>query len=122
MLRPENFIYFFTVSGFFIGLIFSILNFYTPEDILMYTGAVTFFFYVFIHVVVMNFVDIKRFGVGLFNKKEYEDVSEYFISELDSREKVMDSLLLELEKMNFKYEKSLHGSSEQEGSENKKAA
>lgn len=121
MLRSENFIYFFTVSGFFIGLIFSILNFSTPEDILIYTGVVTFSFYIFIHIVVMNFVDIKRFGVGLFNKKEHENVNEYFITELDSREKAMDNLLLELEKMNFKYEKSLHNSSEQKGSEHKKA-
>lgn len=98
MLRSENFIYFFTVSGFFIGLIFSILNFSAPEDILIYTVTVTFFFYIFIHIAVMNFVDIKRFKVGLFNKKEHEDVNEYFITELDAREKVMDNLLSDLEK------------------------
>jgi hypothetical protein len=122
VLRPDNFIYFFTVSGFFIGLVFSILNFYSPEDILIYTAGITFFFYLFIHVVIMNFVDIRRFGVRLFNKKEYENVSEYFIAELDSREKLMDGLLLELEKMNVKYEASLSTLGLEEGSEHKKAA
>jgi len=106
-MRPENFIYFFTVSGFFVGLIFSVANFAEPEELLFYTTVITFAFYLFIHVVIMNFVDIKRFGRELFNKKEYEEVSEYFISELDVREKKMDSLLLSIEKMNDNYEKSV---------------
>lgn len=105
MVSPNNFIYFFTVCGFFIGLIFTIINFTLPEDIILYTAEITLFFYLFIHIAIMNFIDIKRFGTSLFNKKEYEEVSEYFISELDSREKRMDALLLEVEKMNIRYEK-----------------
>jgi len=102
-MNPSNFIYFFTVCGFFIGLMFSILNFRLPEDMLFYTMSITLFFYLFIHVIIMNFIDVKQFGIKLFNKKEYEDVSEYFVGELDNREKKMDSLLLEVEKMNKKY-------------------
>lgn len=109
MIRAENFIYFFTVSGFFIGLIFSVANFVQPEEFLFYTMAITFFFYLFIHIIVMFFVDIKRFGRELFDKKEYEEVSEYFISELDIREKKMDNLLLSIEKMNDSYEKNTNG-------------
>lgn len=105
MISANNFIYFFTVCGFFIGLIFSILNLSTPEDMFLYTLEITLFFYLFIHIVVMNFVDIRKYGISLFNKKEYEEVSEYFITELDSREKRMDGLLLEVENMNKKYGK-----------------
>lgn len=107
MIRPENFIYFFTVCGFFIGLIFTILNFSQAEDIVWYTAEITLFFYLFIHVAIMNFVDIKKFGKALFNKQEYEEVSEYFVSELDVREKRMDSLLLEVDRMNKKYEEAI---------------
>jgi hypothetical protein len=107
MIRPENFIYFFTVCGFFIGLIFTVLNFSKAEDIVLYTSEITLFFYLFIHVVIMNFVDIKKFGKALFDKQEYEDISEYFVSELDVREKRMDSLLLEVDKMNKKYEEAI---------------
>ena len=121
-VSPNNFIYFFTVCGFFIGLIFTIINFSMPEDIILYTAEITLFFYLFIHVVIMNFVDIKRFGVSLFNKKEYEEVSEYFVSELDSREKRMDSLLLEVEKMNIKYEQESKNEKELEVNAHKKAA
>lgn len=122
MISPNNFIYFFTVSGFFIGLIFSIMNFSLPEDILLYTAEITLFFYLFIHLVIMNFVDVKRFGTNLFNKKGYEEVSEYFISELDGREKRMDSLLLEVEKMNKKYEEEIKHQKDNAISESKVAA
>lgn len=103
MIRAENFIYFFTVSGFFIGLIFSVMNFSMPENILLYTGGITLFFYLFVHIVVMNFVDARHFGSSLFNKREYEEVSEYFVTELDGREKRMDSLLIDLDNMNKAY-------------------
>jgi len=122
VISPNNFIYFFTVCGFFIGMIFSIINFSLPEDILLYTANITLFFYLFIHVAIMNFVDIKRFGVNLFNKKEYEEVSDYFISELDSREKRMDALLLEVEKMNIKYEQESKNEKMKKVDEYQKAA
>jgi glucan phosphoethanolaminetransferase (alkaline phosphatase superfamily) len=122
VVSPNNFIYFFTVCGFFIGLIFTIINFSMPEDIVLYTAEITLFFYLLIHVAIMNFVDIKRFGITLFNKKEYEEVSEYFISELDSREKRMDALLLEVEKMNIKYEQESKNQEKQKVDEHQKAA
>lgn len=122
MMSPNNFIYFFTVCGFFIGLIFTVLNFSLPEDILLYTAEITLFFYLFIHVVIMNFIDVRRFGSSLFNKKEYEEVSEYFVTELDGREKRMDSLLLEVEKMNKKYEEETKHQKENVANESKIAA
>lgn len=122
MIRPENFIYFFTVCGFFIGLIFTILNFSLPEDIVLYTAKITLFFYLLIHVIIMNFIDTERFGITLFNKKEYEEVSEYFISELDGREKRIDTLLLEVEKMNIKHEQKQKSEKEPKVDADKKAA
>ncbi|MBE0492471.1 MAG: hypothetical protein IBX44_09515 [Sulfurospirillum sp.] len=120
-MRPENFIYFFTVCGFFIGVIFSTLHFNDASDILLYTIEITLFFYLFIHIVIMNFVDVKRFGRDIFNKKEYEQISEYFIGELDVREKKMDNLLLDLEKINEQYEKNLKGVPLRDGSKKQAA-
>lgn len=122
MIHTDNFIYFFTVCGFFIGLIFTILNFSLPEDIVLHTIGVTLFFYLFIHVVIMNFVDIRRFSHTLFNKKEYEEVSEYFISELDAREKRMDALLLEVEKMNIEHKQDSKNDKKPKADVRKKAA
>jgi len=108
VLQTENFIYFFTVCGFFIGLMFSVLNFSDPGDILLYTGGITLFFYLFVHIVAINFVDFSRFGKMIFDKKEHEEISDYFIRELDIRENKLDSMLLDLEKMNKKYKKQAH--------------
>ncbi len=107
MLQTENFIYFFTVCGFFIGLMFSVLNFSSPWEILLYCGAITFFFYLFIHVVAINFVDFSKLGRMMFDKKEYEEISDYFIKELDYRENKLDSMLLDIEKMNKRHERGI---------------
>ncbi|MFK5880848.1 MAG: hypothetical protein QM482_01430 [Sulfurospirillum sp.] len=111
MLQTENFIYFFTVCGFFIGIIFSILNFSSPGDILLYTSGITLFFYLFVHIVAINFVDFSRFGRMIFDKKEHEEISDYFIKELDARENRLDSMLLDLEKMNRNYKKHIYSNS-----------
>ncbi len=103
MLQTENFIYFFTVCGFFIGVVFSVLNFSSAIDILMYSGAITLFFYLFVHIAAINFVDYSKIGKMMFNKKEYEEISDYFIKELDAREEKLDIMLLELDRINKKY-------------------
>ncbi len=103
-MQSENYIYFFTICGFFIGLTFSIINFVGPFDILLYTFYITLFFYLFIHVVVINFIDLNKYGKKIFNKEEYEEVSEYLIRELDFRETKMNNLLIDIERVNQDYQ------------------
>lgn len=92
-MHSENFISFFTVCGFFIGLVFSIFNGLEPLELLMYTFGITLFFYLFIHVVVMNFMDVNQVGKRLFDHRQYEEISAYFIHELQEREKRMEALI-----------------------------
>lgn len=40
----ENFVYFFTVQGFFVGIIFGILKSFDAEGLLVYTFFITTFF------------------------------------------------------------------------------
>jgi len=101
-LRVENFIYFFTICGFFIGLVFSIINFSEPEYILFYTAIITLFFYLLIHVVIANFLDIKTLSKNIFNKTKYEEISDYFIYEMEVREKKINSLVNVIEKIQTK--------------------
>ncbi|WP_331775340.1 hypothetical protein [Sulfurospirillum sp. 1612] len=123
-MQTENYIYFFTSCGFFIGLMFSLLNFSGPWDILLYSGAITLFFYLFIHIVVINFMDLSKLNNLMFNKKEHEEISEYFIKELDFRESKLDAILSDIEKMNraYKVEKEYHNSVEKDGESHKQAA
>ncbi|ACZ11332.1 hypothetical protein [Sulfurospirillum deleyianum] len=122
MVKAENFIYFFTICGFFIGLMFSILNFSEAEEILFYTLEITLVFYLIIHVAVINFFDFDKIATFIFNKKEHENIGDYFIQELESREKVMDNLLASLDNMNQQYEKFMKGSMESNESYGQKAA
>ncbi|NPA74291.1 MAG: hypothetical protein GXO12_06215 [Epsilonproteobacteria bacterium] len=92
-MRVENFIYFFTICGFFIGLVFSIINFNEPEYILFYTAIITLFFYLLIHVAIAGFLDVQTISKNIFNKAKYEEVSEYFIYEMEIRERKIDSLV-----------------------------
>ena len=48
----ENFVYFFTVQGFFAGIIFGVLKSFSAESLLTYTFLITSFFYLFSHVVI----------------------------------------------------------------------
>ena len=92
-LRAENYIGFFTISGFFCGLVFSVLKTNTPIDMLMYTLTITMAFYLFVHILVINFIDIRKASKELFNQDEYEQVSSYFIHELQERENLMEQLI-----------------------------
>jgi len=48
----ENFVYFFTVQGFFVGIIFGILKSFDAEGLLVYTFFITTFFYLFSHIII----------------------------------------------------------------------
>jgi hypothetical protein len=92
-MHSDNFISFFTVCGFFVGLMFSVFNALGPFELLMYTFGITLFFYLFIHIVVMNFMDVHQAGKRLFDHRQYEEISAYFIHELQEREKRMETLI-----------------------------
>ena len=81
-MRAENFIAFFTVCGFFIGIVFTLLKVNEPIEMLVYTLVITLFFYLIIHIVIMNYVDVKRTLKKFFDKQRHEEIADYLISEL----------------------------------------
>ncbi len=97
-MRSENFVAFFVVSGFFTGLIFSVIKFDAIEDILFYTFTITLFFYLFIHVVLTFYLSILDQKISFFDKKEYENMSNIQITQIKEREDKITAML-----------KSIHG-------------
>ncbi len=97
-MRSENYVAFFTVSGFFIGLVFSVIKFEAIEDIIFYTIAVTLFFYLFIHVVLTFYLREPDTKVSFFEKDSFETVCNMQISEIKKREQKISAML-----------KSIHG-------------
>ena len=95
-MRAENFIAFFTVCGFFIGIVFTLLKVNEPIEMLVYTLVITLFFYLIIHIVIMNYVDVKRTLKKFFDKQRHEEIADYPISELNVREKRMENIMLKV--------------------------
>jgi hypothetical protein len=85
MFRSENFIYFLSVSGFFIGLVFAIMQGFEPFDFLISVIIVFVLFYM-----------IALASTGFFIK--YLGIKNIFYLDKDTLEKTIDSQIEELDK------------------------
>jgi len=101
-MRPENFIYFLTVSGFFIGLLFSIFEGLEPGLMFYVTIGVTTIFYMIglaSASFFVKYVDLKvDYDLGTDKKEEY---IKKVVLALEKREKYIDevhSFIEDLEK------------------------
>jgi len=87
----ENFVYFFTVQGFFIGIIFGILKSFDAEGLMMYTFFITTFFYLFSHIIIALYYKTLTAKSSFFPKDLHEKELDYFVKEINKREKLIDS-------------------------------
>lgn len=104
-MKADNFIAFFTVCGFFIGVMFVIIRVSDPLEMLVYTALITFFFYLIIHIIVASYIyGAQRVYKSYFSKEKHEDINSYLINELVNREKRMENIFskisIEKEKLN----------------------
>jgi len=87
----ENFVYFFTVQGFFVGIIFGILKSLDAEGLLLYTFFITTFFYLFSHVIIAFYYKTTLAKTYFFPKEIHEKDLDVFVYEINQREKLIDS-------------------------------
>ncbi len=87
----ENFVYFFTVQGFFIGIIFGILKSFDAEGLLTYTFFITTFFYLFSHVIIALYFKTLVAKSYYFPKEIHERELDLIVKEINKREKIIDS-------------------------------
>ncbi len=92
-MRSENYVAFFTVCGFFIGLIFSIVKADTITDLFLFTLSITLFFHMFIHVVLVQFIQSNEIFHIAFDTKEHEELANSQVLELKEREDRITALL-----------------------------
>lgn len=88
----ENFVYFFTVQGFFIGIVFGILKSLDAEGLLAYTFFITAFFYLFSHVVIAAYFKTIVVKSSYFPKDLHERELDMFAAEINKREKMIDAI------------------------------
>lgn len=91
-MSVENFINFFIVNGFFIGLLFSILKVDNPEEIVIYTIIVTLSFYIIALFSSSLFLKFFNFKESALQKEAYDDILDHYIGEIEKREKVASSI------------------------------
>ena len=87
----ENFVYFFTVQGFFVGIIFGVLKSFDAEGLLLYTFFITTFFYLFAHIIIALYFRTITSKAYLFPKDLHEKELDVFVKEINKREKLIDS-------------------------------
>ena len=90
-MREENFIAFWIVTGFFMGLCVGFWKWIDPFDILLGVLGVTFFFYVIAHISVGLFIRFMAFGKIRFDREFYEHKLDYFYNQLLQRERIIDT-------------------------------
>lgn len=88
----ENFVYFFTVQGFFIGIVFGILKSFDAEGLLIYTFFITTFFYLFSHIIIALYFRTLTAKAYNFPKDLHEEELDLFVKEINKREKLIDSV------------------------------
>ena len=88
----ENFVYFFTVQGFFIGIIFGILKSFDASGLLLYTFIITIFFYLFSHIIIAMYFKTLNAKSQFFPKDKHELELDMFVKEINKREKMIDSV------------------------------
>jgi len=87
----ENFVYFFTVQGFFVGIIFGVLKSFDAEGLFVYTFLITIFFYLFSHIIIALYYRTITAKAYLFPKETHEKDLDLFVVEINKREKLIDS-------------------------------
>ncbi len=89
----ENFVYFFTVQGFFVGIVFGILKSFDAEGLLIYTFFITAFFYLFSHIIIAFYYRTTIGKLYFFPKELHEKQLDLFVVEINKREKLIDSAI-----------------------------
>ncbi len=89
-MRESNFVAFWVVCGFFIGLLAAFMGTDDPVAVVSVVLSVTLFFYLLAHVSVALFVRFMEFGKVHFEKEEYDRKLDYFYNQLLQRERELD--------------------------------
>ena len=89
-MHGANFVSFFTVQGFFIGIVFSLLKADSAGGILTYTFLVTGFFYLFSHLCIALYLRTFSGKMEYFPKKAHERELDLFVREINKREELIE--------------------------------
>ena len=90
-MLASNFVSFFTVQGFFIGVVFGLLKSDSADGLLSYTFLITIFFYLFSHLIVGFYFRTLSIKTYNFSRNKHESDLDRIVKEINKRERVIDS-------------------------------
>lgn len=90
-MRGSNFVSFLTVQGFFLGIVFGILEATSAESMLVYVVLITVFFYMFAHLFVGLYFQTLHAKTHPFAKNIHEHNLDFFVREINRREQFIDA-------------------------------
>jgi hypothetical protein len=93
-MRGSNFVSFLTVQGFFIGIVFGILQSNSAESFLGYVILISLFFYLFAHLCVGFFFQTLGVKTHPFPKVSHEHNLDFFVREINKREQFIDAFYI----------------------------
>ncbi len=91
VIKENNIIAFWTVFGFFVGLMVGFFRWIDPFDILSTVAVATLFFYLLAHVSVAFYVRYMEFGKIRFEREEFEKKLDFYYQQLLQREEEIDA-------------------------------
>lgn len=100
----QNFISLSMVAGFFLGIIFAILNFDDPVTIVVVAIVVTFSFHMMVVFLLSFFLQTYVTKDRYFHKDMFEDSSEEITDRLSFSEKEIDRILYSIHKVRTQIE------------------
>ncbi|CUU39046.1 MULTISPECIES: hypothetical protein [Helicobacter] len=86
-MKPDNYMSFSIVAGFFVGLAFSISKFDEPEIMVLWTIITTMGVYLIVAVSVSLYFWFLDFERSKLKKSKFENNLEFYRTEFDKREK-----------------------------------
>ena len=115
-IQPDNFVAFFTVCGFFLGLTVSVVSIEGAFEIIVFTILITFLFYMMIHISITVFINKESAISRIFDKEGCEMINDILITDLEKKEeksrRIMDAIAeekIELQKMEAKEKRRKNG-------------
>lgn len=90
-MRGSNFVSFFTVQGFFFGIVFGVLKSTDAESFLGWVIFISVFFYLFAHLCVGFYFQTLGVKAHPFPKKVHEHNLDFFVREINKREQFVDA-------------------------------
>ena len=96
-MNEENVIGFWTVFGFFVGLMTGFMTHDDPIAIFLTVILVNLFFYLMAHLSVAFFVRYAEFGKVRFDREEFDRKLDHFYDQLLQRESYIDTYSIESE-------------------------